>query len=70
MKLKRSARAVEKAPGGWRSPRRFAHAGAVKFAPAFWTAAALRRFVPGNGVCSATALPVLSSAGAGDKDMG
>jgi hypothetical protein len=43
--------AVGKAPGDWRTPRRFAHTGAVKFAPASWSAAALRRFDirPGMG---------------------
>jgi len=33
-----------KAPEDRRTPRRFARAGAMAFAPAFWSAAALRRF--------------------------
>ena len=36
--------AVGKAPGDWRTPGRFAHAGAITIAPASWSAAALRRF--------------------------
>jgi hypothetical protein len=33
-----------KAPEGWRTPRRFAPSAITANAPAFWTAAALRRF--------------------------
>jgi hypothetical protein len=35
---------LPKAPEGWRTPRRYAWSGVVEFAPASWTAAALRRF--------------------------
>jgi REP element-mobilizing transposase RayT len=44
---------------GWRTPRRFAHAGAAAFAPAFWSAAALRRFGKGDRA--------FSGAGAGEE---
>ena len=49
--------AIGKAPGDWRTPRRCAHAGAVTFAPASGSAAALRRFRTDNRE--------LSGAGAG-----